>query len=90
MLSPDNTELDREYVRSRNIRYNQILGYLTAIGVNKFPNLHISWTDTTFTYPFTADDVSNIDCYHPSSQGQRTIARETWDDGPFKDAQKGS
>lgn len=90
MLSPDNTELDREYVRSRNIRYNQILQFLTAIGTNKFTNLHISWTDRTFTYPFTADDVSNIDCYHPSSQGQRTISRETWNDGPFKDAQKGS
>jgi lysophospholipase L1-like esterase len=90
MLSPDNSEADREYVRSRNVRYNLILQFLTAIGVRRFPNLHISWTDKTFTYPFTADDVSNIDCYHPSSQGQRTIARETWNDGPFKDAQKGS
>lgn len=90
MLSPDNTEADREYVRSRNVRYNQILGFLTAIGARKFTNLNISWTDRTFTYPFTADDVSNIDCYHPSSRGQRGIARETWNDGPFKDAQKGS
>lgn len=90
MLSPDNTEADREYVRSRNVRYNQILQFLTAIGAKKFTNLNISWTDKTFTYPFTADDVSNIDCYHPSSQGQRTISRETWNDGPFRDAQKGS
>lgn len=90
MLSPENSEADREYVRSRNVRYNQILGFLTAIGARKFTNLNISWTDRTFTYPFTADDVSNIDCYHPSSQGQRAISRETWNDGPFKDAQKGS
>lgn len=90
MLSPDNTEADREYVRSRNIQYNNILQFLTAIGARKYKNLFISWTDKTFTYPFAADDVSNIDCYHPSSRGQRTIARETWDDGPFKDAQKGS
>ena len=90
MLSPDNTEADRDYVRSRNVRYNEILQFLTAIGTRKFTNLHISWTDKTFTYPFTADDVSNIDCYHPSSQGQRALARETWNDGPFKDAQKGS
>jgi len=89
MLSPDNSEADREYVRSRNIRYNQILQFLTAIGAVRFSKLHISWTDVTFTYPFTADDVSNIDCYHPSSQGQRAISRETWNDGPFKDAQKG-
>ncbi|MFO1395314.1 MAG: hypothetical protein U1F09_16320 [Steroidobacteraceae bacterium] len=34
---------------------------------------------------------SNIDCYHPSSQGRGcTISRETWNDGPFRDAQKGS
>jgi lysophospholipase L1-like esterase len=90
MLSPDNSEADREYVRQRNIQYNNILQYLTAIGANKYKNLFISWTDKTFTYPFTADDVSSIDCYHPSSRGQRTIARETWNDGPFKDAQKGS
>lgn len=90
MLSPDNTEADREYVRQRNIRYNQILQFLTAIGTRKYTNLFISWTDVTFTHPFTADDVSNIDCYHPSSQGQRTISRETWNAGPFKDAQKGS
>jgi len=90
MLSPDNTEADREYVRQRNIQYNNILQFLTAIGTRKYTNLFISWTDETFTYPFTADDVSNIDCYHPSSRGQRAIARETWNDGPFKDAQKGS
>lgn len=90
MLSPDNTEEDREYVRARNVQYNNILQFLTAIGANKYRNLFISWTDKTFTYPFTADDVSNIDCYHPSSRGQRTIARETWNDGPFKGAQKGS
>ncbi len=33
MLSPDNSELDREYVRARNVRFNQILQFLTAIGV---------------------------------------------------------
>jgi lysophospholipase L1-like esterase len=90
MLSPDNTEADREYVQQRNITYNNILHFLTLIGAHKYTNLFISWTDRTFTYPFTADDVSNIDCYHPSSRGQRTIAQETWNDGPFKDAQKGS
>lgn len=90
MLSPDNTEADREYVQQRNIQYNNILHFLTLIGAHHYTNLFISWTDKTFTYPFSADDVSNIDCYHPSSQGQRTIARETWNDGPFKDAQKGS
>jgi hypothetical protein len=90
MLSPDNTEADREYVRERNIRYNQIIHFLTLLGANKYKNLFISFTDVTFTYPFTADDVSNIDCYHPSSRGQRTIARETWNAGPFSDAQKGS
>lgn len=90
MLSPDNTEADREYVRSRNIQYNNILHFLTLIGARHYTNLFISWTDKTFTYPFTADDISNIDCYHPSSAGQRAIAQQTWDDGPFKDAQKGS
>ncbi len=85
MLSPDNTEADREYVRQRNARYNDILHFLTLIGVRKFPNLFISWTDVTFTYPFTAVDISNIDCYHPSSRGQRLIAEGTWQAGFFAD-----
>jgi lysophospholipase L1-like esterase len=90
MLSPDLTDADREFVRQRNIQYNNILHYLTLIGVNHYTNLFISWTDTTFNFQFTADDVSDIDCYHPSGRGQRAIAQLTWDDGPFKDAQNGS
>jgi lysophospholipase L1-like esterase len=42
------------------------------------------YTNSIFDFvPFLESDVSNIDCFHPSAQGQRVIAEETWLDGPF-------
>jgi lysophospholipase L1-like esterase len=90
MLSPRNSEADREYVRERNVMYNRILQFITAVLANAYRNLFVSWTDVTFTHPFTADDISNLDCYHPSSRGQRLIAEGTWNAGFFRDFRKGS
>jgi hypothetical protein len=28
-------------------------------------------------------DISSIDCFHPSSDGQRALSEGTWADGPF-------
>jgi lysophospholipase L1-like esterase len=84
MLSPDNTPADRDYVRSRNVQYNRLLEFAVALLQKKIPDRFLSFTDVTYTYPFTASDVSNIDCYHPSSRGQRAIASGTWAVGPFR------
>lgn len=81
MLSPENTEADREYVRQRNVGYNTIMHYLTNVTAWYNPHLYISFTDVTFTYPFTQDHVSNIDCYHPSADGQAMISEGTWNAG---------
>jgi len=85
MLSPANTEADREYVRERNIGYNTILHFLTLLGAIGHPDLYVSFTDVTFTYPFTGEHISDIDCYHPSAEGQALISEGTWNDGFFSE-----
>ncbi len=83
MLSPENSEADREYVSQRNAGYNVIMHYLTLLGALSYPHLYVSFTDVTFTFPFTQDHVSNIDCYHPSADGQALISEGTWNAGFF-------
>ena len=90
MLSPDNTEADRLYVRQRNIGYNAILAAVTADKAAQYPTKFISYTDVTFTFAFQEGDISNLDCFHPSSSGQRLIAKGTWDTGFFAAKQNGS
>lgn len=88
MLSPSNTEADREYVRERNVVYNQIMHFLTLLGALRYPHLYVSFTDVTFTFPFTQEHISNIDCYHPSAEGQALISEGTWNAGFFSDYQE--
>jgi len=89
MLSPFNSEADRLYVRSRNIGYNNILASVAA-EYNAPPTRFVSYTNVSFTYPFAESDISNIDCFHPSWQGQKVLSRETWNAGPFGAYQGGS
>jgi hypothetical protein len=42
----------------------------------------------SFTYPFTQSELSNIDCFHSSWEGQKVLSRETWNSGPFRDHQE--
>ena len=83
MLSPLNSEADRQYTRSRNIAFNTILQNL----VNEFnandPNHYDHFTNATFNYFFTADQVSDFDCFHPSAAGQKELARVSWQLSPF-------
>ncbi|MBM4270431.1 MAG: SGNH/GDSL hydrolase family protein [Deltaproteobacteria bacterium] len=88
MLSPRNTAADRAYVRQRNVGYNAIMQFLTALGALAYPDLFVSFSDLTFTYPFTQKHVSDIDCYHPSARGQRLLAEGTWEEGFFRDHEK--
>lgn len=90
MLSPLNTEADREYTTSRNIAFNTILERVTAEYQANDPHHYYYFTNLPFTYPFIESDVSNLDCFHPSAQGQTTLSRESWNVGPFRLYQKGS
>jgi len=84
MLSPLNSEADRQYTRSRNIGFNNILHNL----VNEFnandSHHYYSMTDVTFNTTFTPDQVSPFDCFHPSAKGQKDLSAYTWADGPFR------
>ena len=90
MLSPFNSEADRLYVQSRNIGYNHILEEVTAQKAAQHPGKFLSFTNTSFTYPFTESDISNIDCYHPSWRGQKTLSKRIWNTGFFSVYQKGN
>jgi len=86
MLDNNNTEADRQYVKSRNLGYNTILQRVTAEyqvqARNIGKTLFISFSDGT-AGAFTSADVSDIDCFHPSEVGQKVISQETWKDGFF-------
>jgi lysophospholipase L1-like esterase len=88
MLSPFNSEADRLYVQSRNVGYNNIIRQVTAELDAANPEF-ISHADA-YAFNFLESDISNIDCFHPSWRGQRTLSREIWNQGPFRDFQAGS
>ena len=89
VLSSRVTAADRAFVLSRVIAYNGILKNVTAEKAAQNPGKFISFTDKSFTYPFTQKELSDLDCFHPSWEGQKILSRETWNDGPFKYHQKG-
>jgi len=90
MLSPLNSEADRQYTRSRNIAFNNILQNVTAEFNANDPHHYYYFTNMPFIYPYTSGDVSTLDCFHPSGQGQKTLSRESWNVGPFAAYQRGS
>jgi lysophospholipase L1-like esterase len=90
VLSPGVSDMDREFIRSRIIRYNEILEAVTKEKAEQHSDKFISSTDVSFTYPFGASEVSNLDCFHPSWRAQRVLSRETWNAGPFQSYQAGN
>jgi len=83
MLNPLNSEADRQYTRGRIVAFNQILADLVAeYDAN---DSHHYWELTTIPFDdtFVPSEVSPFDCFHPSAQGQKRLAGETWDAGPF-------
>jgi len=84
MLSPFNSDADREATRNRNIAFNKILQSVTEEYGGKDPKRRYFYTDVVFQYPFVESQVSDIDCFHPSARGQKDLSKITWDGGPFK------
>lgn len=81
MLSHSNEDVDRAYVTSRILSLNDTMKTIVA---NEYQNvgLFVYYTDVT-NEAFTASEVSDIDCFHPSELGQKTISSKTWTAGPF-------
>ncbi|HYE37283.1 SGNH/GDSL hydrolase family protein [Methylocaldum sp.] len=88
VLSPQATDADRAFALSRIMAYNQILQEVTGSKAAQNPDKFISFTDVSFTYPFTQSELSNLDCFHSSWEGQKILSRETWNNGPFKEHQE--
>jgi lysophospholipase L1-like esterase len=83
MLNPLNSEADRQYTRSRNVAFNEILEDLVAEYDASDPHHYWEFTDLTFETEFTPSEVSPFDCFHPSAKGQKRLAGESWNAGPF-------
>jgi lysophospholipase L1-like esterase len=88
MLSPFNSEADRLYVQSRNVGYNTILRNVTLELDAANPEF-LFYADA-YSFNFVENEISNIDCFHPSWRGERTLSREIWNQGPFRTFQAGS
>jgi lysophospholipase L1-like esterase len=74
---PRSTDADdvarRRAVRERNIAFNEVLDEVCALYI------HCRFDDgAVFNDPFTSDDVSNRDYFHPSIRGQSRLAQVTW------------
>jgi lysophospholipase L1-like esterase len=63
----------RRSVRQRNIAFNTELAEVCALYI------HCRFDEgAVFEEPFTAEDVSRRDYFHPSLEGQRGLAEATW------------
>jgi lysophospholipase L1-like esterase len=73
MLSPVNTEADRQAVLAREQEFNQVLDDVCGqYAFCRFDNYAV------FDHQFSASDVSKLDYFHPSLAGQATLAALTW------------
>lgn len=73
MLSPSNTEADRQAVLEREQAFNRVLANVCGqYAFCLFDN------DATFNYRFATSDVSKLDYFHPSLAGQAALATLTW------------
>jgi lysophospholipase L1-like esterase len=73
MLGASRTDADRQQVVDREERFNQILAGTCA----RYANCR--WDGgATYSYRFSASQVSTLDFFHPSLSGQAALARVTW------------
>jgi lysophospholipase L1-like esterase len=73
MLSPANTEQDRQTVLAREQAFNQVLAEVCAqYVICRFDDFAV------FNYPFASGHVSRLDYFHPSLSGQAVLASVTW------------
>jgi lysophospholipase L1-like esterase len=73
MLSPSNTEADRQAVLAHERALNDVLaGVCGAYVFCRFDGYAV------FDHPFARNHVSRLDYFHPSLAGQATLASITW------------
>jgi lysophospholipase L1-like esterase len=73
LLSPANSEQDRQTVLAREQAFNQVLADVCArYAICRFDGLAV------FNYAFTRSQVTKLDYFHPSLSGQAALASITW------------
>jgi lysophospholipase L1-like esterase len=83
MLAPYNTEATRLAVQAANYEYNRLLEIVVDMVVPLSSNVYWEYTWSVWNHPVQGNEISSIDCFHPSSDGQRALSEITWSDGPF-------
>lgn len=83
MLSPGNSEADRLALQAINLQYNQYLDIVSAQANALSQSVYWDFTWEVWNTAIQGNDISSIDCFHPSSDGQEKLAQATWADGPF-------
>lgn len=73
LLSPANTEAERQAVLARVQAFNQVLAEVCAQYLRCLFD-----GNAVFDYPFTRTHVSRLDYFHPSLSGQAVLASVTW------------
>ena len=76
VLSMANTEADRQFARARTIELNAVLRTVCA----ESPQCRFDG-NVVFDHRLTAAEVSIVDWFHPSIDGQRNLAEITWRGG---------
>jgi hypothetical protein len=78
LLAESNDEDDRQVVRRRVIEFNQVLeDVCVRYGSCRWVGGEV------FRYAFDRADVSPLDYFHPSAEGQSRLAEVTWRHGPL-------
>lgn len=67
MFGPGLTEDDRQFTRSRSIALNQVLARVSAEYELDDQQHYWHYSNAAFELVFEPDDVSRIDCFHPSA-----------------------
>lgn len=90
ILGPFRTDADREAMKLRIEGFNSILEDLVTqlkggaplnLPADFQPDLYHNYfyTNEVFEHPFVPSDVSDLDCFHPSPDGQRNLSYITWE-----------
>lgn len=85
----DVTDDDRSAVKQLNMDYNSAIKQAVLDVKAEIQNPEMAlpeafpvFNDASF-FEFDASDVSTWDCFHPSFQGQKELAKRLWENGPF-------
>jgi lysophospholipase L1-like esterase len=69
-------EDDREQAQDRNVEFNEILERVCSA----YPQCRFD-AYAVYDYKFSSDEVGPLDHFHPSEQGQASLADVTWENG---------